>query len=247
MPWPLVLIAVLIPIASPRMLQSGPPELPKLIEASVWMKSWNAGVPPKMLRSERPVALTMPTVTEPRSWPSGLPIAIAQSPTRSRSESPSCSTGRSSPLILMTATSVSGSVPITLALNERLSFRVTVMSLAFCTTWLLVRMCPSRSMMKPDPELGIVLGCRISCPKKRRNSSSWGSSESAPPTFFLTSTKTTAGSARSTTPTNGLSVSGAVVAASAAGCPVGERLSSSPALRPRPMTSPTRISAIAPM
>ena len=36
----------------------------------------------------------MPTVTEPRSWPSGLPIAIAQSPTRSWSESPSGSIGR---------------------------------------------------------------------------------------------------------------------------------------------------------
>jgi len=37
------------------------------------------GVPPKMLRFERPCALMMPTVTEPRSTPSGFPIAIAQS------------------------------------------------------------------------------------------------------------------------------------------------------------------------
>ena len=55
-----------------------------------------------------PAALMMPTVTEPRSSPSGLPIAIAQSPTRSLSESPSGSVGRSLPSILITATSVSG-------------------------------------------------------------------------------------------------------------------------------------------
>ncbi len=33
-------MAELIPIASPRAFMSGPPEFPKLIEASVWMKSW---------------------------------------------------------------------------------------------------------------------------------------------------------------------------------------------------------------
>ena len=32
-------IAVLMPTTSPFMLNSGPPELPLLIEASVWMKS----------------------------------------------------------------------------------------------------------------------------------------------------------------------------------------------------------------
>ncbi len=75
------------------------------------MKSWKTGEPPKMLRSERPWALMMPTVTEPRSMPSGLPIAIAQSPTRILSESPSDSVGRLVPSILITATSVSGSAP----------------------------------------------------------------------------------------------------------------------------------------
>jgi len=33
----LLAIALLIPITSPRMLTSGPPELPGLIAASVWM------------------------------------------------------------------------------------------------------------------------------------------------------------------------------------------------------------------
>ena len=32
-------IAVLMPTTSPRRLKSGPPELPELIAASVWMKS----------------------------------------------------------------------------------------------------------------------------------------------------------------------------------------------------------------
>ena len=32
------MIAVLMPMTSPSMLNSGPPELPRLIEASVWMK-----------------------------------------------------------------------------------------------------------------------------------------------------------------------------------------------------------------
>ena len=38
MPWPVATMAVLIPMTSPRRLTSGPPELPGLIEASVWMK-----------------------------------------------------------------------------------------------------------------------------------------------------------------------------------------------------------------
>jgi hypothetical protein len=32
-------MAVLMPITSPRTLNSGPPELPRLMAASVWMKS----------------------------------------------------------------------------------------------------------------------------------------------------------------------------------------------------------------
>jgi hypothetical protein len=38
-PWPLATMAVLTPTTSPFKLKSGPPELPGLIEASVWMKS----------------------------------------------------------------------------------------------------------------------------------------------------------------------------------------------------------------
>ena len=65
------MIAVLMPISSPRRLTSAPPELPGLIEASVWMKSSY----PSGDRPLRPSALTMPEVTV---WPmpKGLPMAM---------------------------------------------------------------------------------------------------------------------------------------------------------------------------
>ena len=46
MPWPCRLIAVLMPMTSPVMPMSGPPELPGLIDASVWMKSDSRALPP---------------------------------------------------------------------------------------------------------------------------------------------------------------------------------------------------------
>ena len=77
-----------MPTTWPSMLNSGPPELPRLIAASVWMKSsygpW---------RMSRPRAETMPAVTVPPR-PNGLPIASTQSPTRSASESPNCTAGQ---------------------------------------------------------------------------------------------------------------------------------------------------------
>ncbi len=57
-------------MTSPLKLNSGPPELPWLMAASVWMKS-DSGMRSSMVRF---LALTMPMVTV---WPSpsGLPIA----------------------------------------------------------------------------------------------------------------------------------------------------------------------------
>jgi len=68
---------VLTPITSPRELTSGPPELPGLSAASVWMTSPIRR--PFWARSERPTALTMPAVTVD-SKPSGLPMAMAICP-----------------------------------------------------------------------------------------------------------------------------------------------------------------------
>ena len=62
----------------PRLSSSGPPELPGLIGASVWMtlSIWK----PLGARISRPRPETMPAVAV-RSRPSGLPIAMAVSPT----------------------------------------------------------------------------------------------------------------------------------------------------------------------
>ena len=85
----------------------------------------------------------MPAVTEPPS-PNGLPIATTQSPTRALVESPNFTKGRLVPSILSTARSDWASLPISLALNSRLSGRVTVIDSTVAPrapaemTWLLV-------------------------------------------------------------------------------------------------------------
>ena len=99
-------MAVLTPITSPRSLKVGPPELPRLMGASICKKS--TIVPP--WRS-RPRAETMPAVTEPPR-PNGLPTARTQSPTRTRSESPNATCGSGSGAsILSRARSVLASRP----------------------------------------------------------------------------------------------------------------------------------------
>ena len=80
--WPGAIIAVLIPITSPFKLNSGPPELPWLIDASVWIKSSYLVKLISLFRAE-----IIPAVTVPPK-PNGLPIATAQSPTLAVSESP---------------------------------------------------------------------------------------------------------------------------------------------------------------
>ena len=71
-PWAPPMIAVATPIMSPSTLTSGPPELPGLIEASVWMKSvYVRSFSPRTLR---PRADTTPAVTVLDS-PNGLPMA----------------------------------------------------------------------------------------------------------------------------------------------------------------------------
>ncbi len=140
-------MAVLMPTTSPAMLNSGPPELPRLIAASVWMKSSY-----RPWRMSRPRAETMPAVTEPPR-PKGLPIASTQSPTCAVSELPNC-TAVSGLSVRMrsTAISVRGSVPSSSARIVVLSDRITLISSAPSITWLLVTTMPSRaSMMKPEP------------------------------------------------------------------------------------------------
>jgi hypothetical protein len=110
-----------MPTTSPFMLNSGPPELPGLIATSVWMKGtkFSCG-------RERPLALTMPAVTE-FSKPKGEPMATTHSPTE-LARIAHFDAGSPLASILISATSVRLSAPITLALNSRLSVSFTVTS-----------------------------------------------------------------------------------------------------------------------
>ena len=83
-------IAELMPITAPFALSSGPPELPGLIDASVWIAlMYEALQPcPSLEATGRCTALTMPVVTVP-DRPYGAPIAMVASPTAALSELPS--------------------------------------------------------------------------------------------------------------------------------------------------------------
>src|SRR3989475_283549 len=70
----------------------------------------------------------------------------------------------------MTAMSVFGSVPTTLALSSRLSESRTRISSAFETTWLSVMMCPWGRAITPDPRLRSRRPCGASN-RRRKNSS----------------------------------------------------------------------------
>ena len=104
----------LIPITSPAASISGPPELPGLIGASVWIAF--SIVKPFGALISRCTAETIPAVAV-RSRPNGLPIATTGSPTWTPSEEPSSSgVSWSAPCSTWsTAMSVEGSAPMTLA------------------------------------------------------------------------------------------------------------------------------------
>ena len=92
----------------------------------------------------------MPAVTV-FSKPNGEPIAITHSPTLRRFTSPIFTAGKPVASILITATSVRLSEPMILALNSRLSVKVTKTSSAPSTTCALVITKPSVLKMKPEP------------------------------------------------------------------------------------------------
>ena len=146
-PW---ITAVFTPITSPREETSGPPELPGLSAASVWITSSISR--PVRARSERPSAETTPAVTVD-SKPSGLPIATTSWPRRSRLESPSVAAGSVTGASTRTsARSVSGSSPTTRAVRLRPSVVISSTRAAPPTTWLLVSTRPSGATMTPEPE-----------------------------------------------------------------------------------------------
>src|SRR5262245_10302757 len=149
MPCAPMMTAVLMPITSPRDDTSGPPELPGLSAASVWIRS--SIMRPVVARNERPSAGMPPTGTgAPR--PGGLPMALASCPRRSPFELPSsakaserAASARSS------ARSVSGSMPSSRASVVRPSVSVRRMSCAPLTTWALVSTSPSGEITTPEP------------------------------------------------------------------------------------------------
>ena len=149
MPCAPAMIAVLMPTTSPCDDTSGPPELPGLSAASVWIRSSISR--PVLARSERPSAETTPAVTVD-SKPSGLPIAMTSWPRLSRRESPSGANGRVRlSLIRTSARSVSGSSPTIWAVRFWPSAVVARMRAAPPTTWLLVSTSPSGDTITPEP------------------------------------------------------------------------------------------------
>ena len=114
----------------------------------------------------------MPAVTVCCS-PNGEPMASTQSPTLSRSESPSGAAGNG-PAALQPEHGEIGarSVPTTLALCFLPSAVTTSMSVARSTTWALVRAMPEASTMTPEPRLRCCCSRSGASPKKRRKNSS---------------------------------------------------------------------------
>ena len=122
----LVRTIVLMPITSPTSLTNGPPLLPELSAASVWMY-----VPFRLTaptsKADRLGDETIPNVTV-KSSPTGQPTAITQSPDASLDESPMGAVGNddSPTSAFNTARSVSSSNATTTALNVRPLLNVTV-------------------------------------------------------------------------------------------------------------------------
>eukprot|EP00955_Chlamydomonas_euryale_P049322 354230-Chlamydomonas_euryale.AAC.10 len=85
----------LSPTTSPSRLTSGPPELPWLIAASLWMKPVRAAARPSST-PRRSTQLTTPAVTEWRSV-RGLPSATTQAPVASSALVPNVAAGSGSP------------------------------------------------------------------------------------------------------------------------------------------------------
>ena len=151
-----------MPITRPSPSNSGPPELPRLIGASIWI-AFETVKPPWVSESiDRPVAETTPTESEV-CLPNGLPIAATGSPTTTVDESPrgTGSSSWSSGETRTTPTSLKRSQPTTFAATRSPSANSTYTALApwtfvrasaaFVITWAFVRITPSSSTTNPDP------------------------------------------------------------------------------------------------
>ena len=155
------------PIAAPRWSTSGPPELPGLSAASVWITLSIRR--PSCVRSERPSALTMPAVTVARK-PNGLPSAITSCPTRAPA-SPRGAIGTSSGARRAAAPGRSRDRRRRAAPASALPSASVAVTLARAvTTWLFVTTKPSGVSTKPEPPPSARRpGRRSSRPRGRRS------------------------------------------------------------------------------
>ena len=150
-----MITAVLMPTTSPCDDTSGPPELPGLSAASVWITSSISR--PLRERSERPSAETTPVVTVD-SKPSGLPMAITSWPRLSRLESPSGAAGSVTASIdaeqRQIGVGIVADQPRAQVLavgGGHVDARGSAGGAAAPATWLLVRMSPSGATTTPEP------------------------------------------------------------------------------------------------
>ena len=124
---------------------SGPPLLPGLIAASVWIRSSKKMASFVSLCSRRPFPDSTPTVTLLRKSPSALPMAMTVAPIGASSLLPRTSAFTLCAPTSRTATSVSGSRPTRRAPTFLLSAKITSKDApapvprTFETTWLFVR------------------------------------------------------------------------------------------------------------
>ena len=150
--WASARMAVLMPTTCPDALTSGPPLLPGLMAASVWIRLSSES--PDGAVIDRLRADTMPVVTlgaSPRL--SALPMATTSSPTCRSDDEPSSAavTGSVSSSAFTSATSASGTEPSRRASDVRPSAKSTSMVWAPSTTWALVRTSPSSDSTTPEP------------------------------------------------------------------------------------------------
>src|ERR1041384_6146300 len=136
-----------MPTSSPAAFTSAPPELPGLIDASVWIAWYDT----EDARRDSPGTVTfrsradtMPVVTVPCS-PDGEPMAITASPTFTEPESAHLIGVRpEAPETCSTARSEEASVLTTVAGSSQPSLNFTVIwPPAEAPTWLVVRILPS--------------------------------------------------------------------------------------------------------
>ena len=130
-------IEELTPMTSPSAFTSGPPELPGLIAASVWIMSAYSTSSP-LPRISRPTPLITPVVTVASvfwSWkPEGFPIAIAGSPMNRSDEIPSGAGGITPGSTFTTARSVNSSEPTSSPRRTRPTSSITTMESASLMT-----------------------------------------------------------------------------------------------------------------